>query len=99
MPGKPLIVEAVAVEAMGRTQSVADERPTFETRDGPLRPLQTNRVYTGDAFHAAPVYAREDLRPGDAINGPSILRERNATTVIEPAARDRHIAPSRARDV
>ena len=87
MPGKPLIVEAVAVEAMGRTQSATDERPEFEPRTGALRPLQTNRVYTNAAFHDAPVYAREDLRPGDAINGPSILRERNATTVIEPGWR------------
>jgi 5-oxoprolinase (ATP-hydrolysing) len=87
MPGKPLIVEAVAVEAMGRTQSATDERPEFEPRTGSLRALQTNRVYTNAAFYDAPVYAREDLRPGDAINGPSILRERNATTVIEPGWR------------
>ena len=52
-----------------------------------LRPLQTNRVYTDGAFRDAPVYAREDLRPGDAIDGPSIIRERNATTVIEPGWR------------
>jgi 5-oxoprolinase (ATP-hydrolysing) len=87
MPGKPLIVEAVAVEAMGRTQSATDERPAFAPRKGPLRPLQTNRVYTNNAFHEASVFAREDLRPGDAIAGPSILRERNATTVIEPGWR------------
>ena len=87
MPGKALIVEAVAVEAMGRTQSVTDERPEFEPREGGLRPLKTNRVFTNGAFHDARVYAREQLRPGDAIDGPSILRERNATTVIEPGWR------------
>ncbi len=61
--------------------------PHSSRETGALRPLQTNRVYTNAAFHDAPVYAREDLRPGDAINGPSILRERNATTVIEPGWR------------
>jgi 5-oxoprolinase (ATP-hydrolysing) len=84
MPGRALVVEAVAVEAVGRTQSAADERPSFAPRDGPPAPIQVNRVYTGGAFHDARVFAREDLRPGDAIRGPSIIRERNATTVVEP---------------
>src|SRR4029079_2369044 len=30
---------------------------------------------------------RDDLRPGDTIAGPAIIRERNATTVIEPGWR------------
>ncbi|HEY3533356.1 MAG TPA: hydantoinase B/oxoprolinase family protein, partial [Casimicrobiaceae bacterium] len=33
------------------------------------------------------VFAREDLRPEDAIDGPAIVREQNATTVIEPGWR------------
>ena len=87
MPGRALIVEAVAVEAVGRAQAVTDERPTFIERPGALRPLQVNRVYTHGAFHQAPVYAREDLRPEDRIDGPAIIRERNATTVVEPGWR------------
>jgi 5-oxoprolinase (ATP-hydrolysing) len=35
-------------------------------------------------WHAAPVFTREDLRPGDAIAGPAVIAEKNATTVIEP---------------
>ena len=38
----------------------------------------------GGAFHDAPVYRREALRPGDAITGPAIIAEANATTVLEP---------------
>jgi 5-oxoprolinase (ATP-hydrolysing) len=87
MPGKPLVIEAVGVEAVGRTQSAADERPEFAPREGPLRPLKTNRVYTNGAEHRAPVYDRGDLRPGDAIDGPGVIRESNATTVIEPGWR------------
>ncbi len=30
------------------------------------------------------MYTRADLRPGDAIAGPAVVAERNATTVIEP---------------
>ncbi len=87
MPGKAHIIEAVAVEAIGRTQSAADEAPMFALRDGALRPIRSNRVYTEGAFRDAHVYDRDDLRPGDAIAGPAIIRERNATTVIEPGWR------------
>jgi 5-oxoprolinase (ATP-hydrolysing) len=87
MPDKALVVEAVAVEAIGRTVSAADERPVFAPREGPLPVLKTNRVFTGGAYREARVHAREDLRPGDAIAGPAVIREQNATTVIEPGWR------------
>jgi 5-oxoprolinase (ATP-hydrolysing) len=87
MPGKPLVIEAVAVEAIGRTEATADERPAFAPRAGPLTPLRANRIYTEGRFRDAEVYDRDDLRPGDAIAGPAVIRERNATTVIEPGWR------------
>jgi 5-oxoprolinase (ATP-hydrolysing) len=87
MPGKPLVIEAAAVEAVGRTHSTAEERPTFAARDGPLTPFIVKRIYTQGAFRDAAVYERDDLRPGDAIAGPAVIRERNATTVIEPGWR------------
>ena len=87
MPGRGLVIEAVAVEAVGKAQSAADEAPAFAPRAGALKPLRINRIYTGGAHRDAPVYDRDDLRPGDAIAGPAILRERNATTVIEPGWR------------
>ena len=86
MPGKPLIVEAAAVEAIGRSRSASEEAPIFAERAGPLMPLKTNRIYT-DGFCNAAVYDRGDLRPGDTIDGPAVIAERNATTVIEPGWR------------
>jgi 5-oxoprolinase (ATP-hydrolysing) len=83
MPGKPLIIEAIAVEAVGKAQDAQDERPVFAPRTGSLAALRTNRFYANGAWHDAAVYAREDLRPGDAIDGPAVVREPNATTVIE----------------
>ena len=87
MSGKALVIEAVAVEAIGRTQSAADEQPVFAVRAGPLKAWKTNRVYTEGGFRDALVYDRTDLRPGDEIAGPAVIRERNATTVIEPGWR------------
>ena len=87
MPGKALVIEAIAVEAIGKTQSVEDEQPVFAARAGPLAALKTSRIYTEGAFRDARVFDRPELRPGDAIAGPAVIREQNATTVIEPGWR------------
>jgi len=84
MPGKPLVVEAVAVEAIGRTHDAADVAPVFAPREHALAPLTTNRIYTDGAFRDAAVYDRDHLRPGDVVTGPAVIREDNATTVLEP---------------
>jgi len=87
MPGKPLVIEAIAVEAIGRDERAADFAPSFAPRQGPLAARKVNRVYTEGQSRDAQVFAREDLRPGDAVGGPAIIREQNATTVIEPGWR------------
>tara|TARA_R110002096_G_scaffold99108_7_gene219803 strand:- start:1956 stop:3980 length:2025 start_codon:yes stop_codon:yes gene_type:complete len=53
-------------------------------RDGePLRPIGTSMLrYVGDAEELAQIYAREDLRAGDEIAGPAIVREALSTTYI-----------------
>src|SRR5262249_30067178 len=35
-------------------------------------------------WHDAPLYDRDDTRPGDVMRGPAIIAEKNQTTVIEP---------------
>ncbi len=87
MPDKPLVIEAVAVEAIGATQAAAGTVHAFAPRPGALAPIGSNRVYTAGAFHAAAVYDRDRMRPGDAVAGPAIVREDNATTVVEPGWR------------
>jgi 5-oxoprolinase (ATP-hydrolysing) len=84
MPGRALVIEAAAVEAIGLTQVPDEAPPQFRPREGPLLPLRTLQVYTEGAFHDTPVFDREALLPGDCITGPAILKEQNATTVIEP---------------
>jgi 5-oxoprolinase (ATP-hydrolysing) len=87
MPGKSLVIEAVAVEAIGSAQAAADGLPSFAPRAGPLSPIKTRQLYTEGRFRDAHVYERADLRPGDVIAGPAVICERNATTVIEPGWR------------
>ena len=84
MPGKPLVIEAAGVEAIGATAKAADAAPVFAPRPSGLAPVKRNRVFTQGAWREAPVYVRADLRPGDRIAGPAVIAEQNATTVIEP---------------
>ena len=87
MPGKALIIEAAAVEAIGVAAKADEAEPSFAPRAGPLRASRNNRVYTGGAWCEAPLYVRGDLQPGDAITGPAVVAEQNATTVVEPGWR------------
>ncbi len=82
-PERPVIVEAVAVEALapGETPVEAEVAPRGE---GALEPVDRIELFSGDVRHAAPVFDRRDLRAGDRIDGPALIREANATTVVEP---------------
>ncbi|MGW7526023.1 hydantoinase B/oxoprolinase family protein [Streptomyces sp. NPDC054783] len=90
---KPLVVEAVEVEATGssgpRTAAPAVPSP----RTSALRPADTVRMFTEDHWQPTRLYRRRDLRPGDSAEGPAIIAEADATTVVDPgwrAAADEH---------
>jgi len=55
------------------------------TAEGPAR-IGVREVYADGRWHAAAVYARERLRPDDRIEGPAVVQQIDATTVIEPGA-------------
>jgi N-methylhydantoinase A len=57
---------------------------SLPSREGaPLRPVGTSVLrFVADAEELAQIYAREDLRAGDAIPGPAIVREALSTTYI-----------------
>ncbi len=84
MPGRALVVEAVSAEATGSGVPVRETFASLPPRAGPALPERRVRLFSGGAPHEAPVYRREQLRPGDTIAGPAIIAEANATTVIEP---------------
>jgi len=83
MEGKALVVEAVSVEAVGRTESADDQDLPNVTGALPRR-LATLTVHTGGQDREAPVYDRDLLQPGNRITGPAVIKEKIATTVIEP---------------
>ncbi len=84
MPDKRYIVEAVSVEAIGQTEKTEDPELPIAGRDTPIEPRATVKMYAGTAWHDAPVFLREDILPGDRIDGPAIIIEETSTTVLDP---------------
>ncbi|MGB0627332.1 MAG: hydantoinase B/oxoprolinase family protein, partial [Alphaproteobacteria bacterium] len=86
MPEKALIVETAAVEAIG----VSDQSAEASLASGaPGDPQAVDRVtaHMDGSAHDTPVYARDALAPGAAIDGPAIISEAVATTIVEPGWR------------
>ncbi len=70
------------LRAVVRTEKVS--YPELPPRSGAaLRAVGTSVLrYVSDAEELAQIYAREDLRQGDEIHGPAIVREALSTTYI-----------------
>ena len=81
MPGRPLIAEAISVEAIAVGQ-VHQEKPVAPR--GEAKVAERVRMFSGGRWHGAPLFRREDLGPGNTVDGPAIIAEANATTVVEP---------------
>jgi 5-oxoprolinase (ATP-hydrolysing) len=84
---KPLVIEAVSVEAVGTAGEhggyVVDETDS----DGAFAPRATVRMFVDGERRETPLYWRRDLRPGDTVEGPAIIAEADATTVVDPGWR------------
>jgi 5-oxoprolinase (ATP-hydrolysing) len=89
MPGRELIIEAVAVEciaageALAQAESLTEPAPHRPTPDAELR-MYCPADEQPAGWRAAQLFVRERLSAGAQIDGPAILAERNATTVVDP---------------
>ncbi len=86
-PDRGHVVEAVSVEAVGASQSVADAEIPDIPGVAELKARDRVRLYTEGDWWEAPVFERAALLPGDSIDGPAVIIEANATTVVEPGWR------------
>ena len=87
MPARALIVEAISVEAVGVSDAPQVAATEWAERDGPLAPSDTVAMYCAGQWRDSGLYAFDGLRAGDAIDGPAMITDANATTVIEPGWR------------
>ncbi len=81
---KPLVAEAVSVEALGEAGGARGYESGPGGREGELAPAATVRMYAGGSWRDTGLYRRTDLRPGDTLTGPAIIAEEDATTVVDP---------------
>ncbi|HEU4361702.1 MAG TPA: hydantoinase B/oxoprolinase family protein, partial [Mycobacterium sp.] len=79
---RPLIADAVAVEANGRTEQAELPRVDMPVTGG-QRSSGTIRLYTAGRWHRAPLLQRERMQPADTVTGPAVIAEANATTVVD----------------
>jgi 5-oxoprolinase (ATP-hydrolysing) len=83
MPGRALVIEAVSVEAVGAGERHADAPRGGEPAAHTPPPQARVRMHSGQ-WHEAGLYVRERLDAGALIDGPAVIAEKNATTVVEP---------------
>jgi N-methylhydantoinase A len=58
--------------------------PLLAEATGPAEPVSHRPVWFGEGWIDAPVYTRESLRAGHAIQGPALVEENASVTVLDP---------------
>lgn len=96
---RPIVVEALSVEATGITQP--PDLSALAPYEGHPAAPGTARLHTGGAWRDVPLHRREDLPPGEIVTGPAIITEASATTVVDDgwqaaATDDGHLVMERA---
>ena len=81
---KPLVVEAVVVEAVGAPPGSGEGLPVNLDQPYEAAPLAVVEARMAGRMRQAPVHDRERLAPGAEVAGPAVIVEATATTVVEP---------------
>jgi 5-oxoprolinase (ATP-hydrolysing) len=87
-PDKPLTVEAVEVETVGEA-GVAPMEPEQAEAEGEPEPVTHIDLHAGGQSRQAALYERGRLLPGHEFDGPALVAETTATTVVDPGWRAR----------
>ena len=87
MPGKAILVEAVSVEvAVASADGSRGMPPGAGTAGGRGESVL---MYESGRWADVPLARRRDLRPGEGVDGPALIAEDFATTVVEAGWRAR----------
>ncbi|MEA3132700.1 MAG: hypothetical protein QOG17_546, partial [Gammaproteobacteria bacterium] len=96
MPQLRLVIEAVAVECVARgepqpSDSANGTAPAYEPAHGEIS-MYCLADHEPAGWRAAGLYVRDTLQAGASIEGPAVIVEPNATTVVEPGWRALKVA-------
>jgi len=83
-PGAP--IEFVAARSTGLGDLARAEAETLSGSADGTRPSTTRSIVFGRAEREAEVVQRDDLRPGAVLDGPAVIIEATATTVVPPGS-------------
>ena len=94
MPGRPFIIEAVSVAAVASSHPDPDAAgppaavgPATTGQRAFAEPAEHVPMFAAGKRSAVPLYRRPELPPGQSVDGPAIIAEDLATTVVEPGWR------------
>ncbi|WP_204112818.1 hydantoinase B/oxoprolinase family protein [Shimia biformata] len=79
-PERAVLFEMISAEAIGTT----GEAPAAIVPKGKGKPAARIPVHLGGDARDVPLFARDGLKPGVAIQGPAIITETTGTNMIEP---------------
>jgi len=80
---RSVMIEAVAVEAVGRSGSDGAQTPVGPAVEAPAPGVGTVTMRSAGTWHEAPLHRRELLEPGHEVVGPALITEPTATTAID----------------
>lgn len=84
-PEKEIEIEAVEVEAAGGSERRGVRAPRSNKKSAAKpRPHARTEIFTGGAWHHAPIFLRGDLKPGQRMPGPALIIEDHQTVMVEP---------------
>ena len=83
-PEKDIEIEAIEVEGRGGGEPIVEPELAVQEAAPPPEPHSMTRLFTGGAWHAAPVFLRAGLAPGHRIAGPALIIEDHQTVAVEP---------------
>ena len=81
-PDKSIVIEAMEAESIGGGASAHE--PSFDLQEANAPVHERARLFSGGAFHDAPVVLRDQMQPGQRVVGPALIIESIGTIVIEP---------------
>lgn len=80
-PDRELLIEMLAVEAIGATDDAQAPAPKGTAEPAPRDTLP---IVMGGTAREVPLYDRDSLAAGARVSGPAIITESTGTNVIEP---------------
>ena len=95
LPGRPLVIESAISEVLGAAgedvlagqDAACNAGAAGASEASAPTPAASVRMHAAGDWHDTPIYQRDALLAGSMIDGPAIVVESTATTIVEPGWR------------